>query len=93
MIQKLTIPVLRKYGVTRAAVFGSAAKEEMTEKSDIDLLVELPHDVHGFDYVNLKVDLQEDLESVLKRPVDIVEFNLIKPALQPYISQSQVQIL
>jgi len=93
-IQKLAIPILEKYGVTKAAIFGSATRPtEMTSQSDIDLLVELPHDVHGFDYINLKVDLQEDLEKTLKRSVDVVEYNLIKPALQTYILQSQIQIL
>lgn len=92
-IKQITIPVLKKYGVLRASVFGSAVRDEMTEKSDVDLLVELPHTVHGFDYVALKVDLQEELESALGKHVDIVEYDLIKPALKNYILPSQMQIM
>lgn len=65
----------------------------MNDKSDVDLLVELPKTVHGFDYVNLRVDLQAELESTLKRRVDIVEYNLIKPVLEQRILSSQIQIL
>lgn len=92
-IKKLALPILKKHGVTRAAVFGSAAREEMNDKSDVDLLVELPKTIHGFDYVSLKIDLQKELETTLKRHVDVVEYNLIKPALQQYILPSQIKIL
>ena|SRR3989344_2764286 len=92
-IKERALPVLKKYGVTRASVFGSAVRGEMTDTSDIDVLVELPQDIHGFEYVALKVDLQEDLKNTLGRRVDVVEYNLIKPALKQYILPSQIQIL
>ncbi|WP_349677321.1 nucleotidyltransferase family protein, partial [Archaeoglobus sp. JdFR-39] len=39
-IRDAMIPVLRKYGVKRASLFGSVVRGEMSEDSDIDLLVE-----------------------------------------------------
>lgn len=92
-IKHLSLPVLKKYGVLRASLFGSAVRGEMNKSSDIDILVELPQDVHGYDYVALKVDLQEELESALGKNVDIVEYNLIKPALKEYILPTQQQII
>lgn len=92
-IKQLVLPVFKKHGVTRASVFGSAAQGQMTDKSDIDFLVELPSNVHGFDYVALKVDLEEDLKNILGTKVDVVEFNLVKQDLKPYILPTQVQIL
>lgn len=92
-IKQSAIPILRKYGVTRASLFGSAVTGEMKEASDIDILVALPSNVHGFDYVALKVDLQEELELTLGKKVDVVEYNLIKPALKKYILPTQQQIL
>lgn len=92
-IKKLILPILKKYGVVRAAVFGSAIRQEMKENSDVDLLVELPHAVHGFDYIALKIDLQEELESALGRHVNVVEYNLIRPELKQYILPSQLQVL
>lgn len=93
IIKQKALPILKKHGVIRAGIFGSAIRGEMTEKSDVDLLVELPKDVHGFDYVALKVDLEEDLRNSLGTEVDIVEYNLIKADLRPYILPTQVQIL
>ncbi len=57
------------------------------------MLVELPQDVHGYDYIALKVDLQEELESTLGKKVDVVEYDLIKPALKDYILPTQQQII
>lgn len=92
-VKQLAIPVLKKHGITRAALFGSIVRGEMKDTSDIDVLVELPQTVHGFDYVALKINLQEELESTLGRKVDIVEYDLIKPALKNYILPSQQQII
>ncbi len=92
-IKQQTTPIFKKYGVTRASVFGSAARGDMNSRSDIDLLVELPVDVHGFNYVALKVDLHDELSAKLGKSVDLVEFNLIKPDLQKYILTSHVPIL
>ncbi|GCC10852.1 nucleotidyltransferase domain protein [archaeon] len=40
-IKDRILPTLKKYGVTRAGVFGSVVREEATEDSDIDILVEI----------------------------------------------------
>lgn len=92
-IKLKALPILKKHGVTKASIFGSAARNKMTDASDVDFLVELPNTVHGYDYVSLKVDLSEELKSTLGRNVDIVEYSLIKKDLQPYILSNQVQIL
>ena len=92
-IRELSIPILKKYGITRASLFGSASRGEMNEMSDVDILVELPHNIHGFDYVDLKNDLHEELELTLRRKVDVVEYNLVKPALKKYILPTQQQII
>ena len=39
-IKKIIIEVLRKYGVKRAALFGSIVRGEATVESDIGLLIE-----------------------------------------------------
>ena len=93
-IQAQALPILKKYKIKRAGFFGSVLREDFkVGSSDIDILVELPQEVHGFDYVNLKVNLQEELEQSFGRPVDIVEYHLIKPSLKEYILPTQVQIL
>ncbi|MFD6138698.1 helix-turn-helix domain-containing protein [Promicromonospora sp. NPDC060271] len=60
--------VLGRYQVTNPRVFGSVARGEDTEESDVDLLVTTPADFDIFD----KVMLTEALEEVLGVHVDVV---------------------
>ena len=39
-VSEKILPVLKRYDVVRAAIFGSFARGEMKESSDIDILVE-----------------------------------------------------
>lgn len=59
---ELTIrEVLAQYPVKRAALFGSAARGNMTGQSDIDMLVEFLPDTRGLEFFGLRVDLEEAL--------------------------------
>lgn len=88
-IKQKAIPVLKKEGVSRAAIFGSYVRGEAGEGSDIDILVEVPKDTGLFTFVGL----QHKLEEVLGRKVDLVEYSTIKPRLKPYILTNLVPIL
>jgi len=55
-----------RYGVTKIGLFGSYARDEAKEKSDIDIFTEMPA---KFD---LLVELQEELESQLHHKIDLV---------------------
>lgn len=59
----------RKYGIAELAVFGSTARGDERPDSDVDLLyVRLPGNDLGMSYFAL----QEDLEKLFGRPVDLV---------------------
>jgi uncharacterized protein len=58
-----------KYGVTRLGVFGSVAREQATESSDVDIVVEMPPDL--FQMVHMKADL----EKLLGVPVDLIRLH------------------
>ena len=88
-IKQKTAPVLRKYGIGRAAVFGSAARGEMRANSDVDILVDLRADASLLDVIELK----QQLEDALGRDVDVVEYDTIKPVLRESILRSQVSLL
>lgn len=60
--------VAGKYGARNVSVFGSVARREADEKSDVDLLVDLEPGRSLFDLGGL----QFELEALLARPVDIV---------------------
>lgn len=88
-IKKLIIPVLKEYGVKKAAIFGSVARGETRSDSDVDVLVETREDMGLFEFSGLK----QDLESILKKKVDLVEYRVIKPAIKEEILRDQVPIL
>lgn len=58
----------RKYGATNVRVFGSVARGEADEKSDIDLLVDMEKGRSLLDLIGLLMDL----ESLLGCKVDVV---------------------
>ena len=64
----------RRYPIHRMALFGSWARGEARENSDIDVLVEVDPSI-GLRFV----ELGEELERVLGRPVDLVSRRAIKP--------------
>ena len=55
-----------KYGVTKLGLFGSFARGEATEESDVDVCVEMPP--HFFSVVAV----QEELESSFRRSVHVI---------------------
>lgn len=82
------IPVLLKYGVKKAALFGSFARGDQDEKSDVDILIE-PPDGMGITIVRLKRDLERSLD----KKVDLVSYNGISRYLRKYILANQTNLL
>ncbi|MCM1517894.1 MAG: nucleotidyltransferase domain-containing protein [Pseudoflavonifractor sp.] len=70
---KHIIDLCRRHKVKSLAVFGSILTDRFNDQSDVDLLVDFePTDPDKFDYVTNFFDLQDSLESLLKRKVDLV---------------------
>ena len=88
-IRNKIIPVLQRYDVKRAAIFGSFVREEQKEDSDIDILVEFKGDKSLLDLAGLKIELEE----VLRRKVDVLTYNSLHPLLKNRILQEQKVIL
>lgn len=83
------LPILKKYGVTRAGIFGSVVRGEAREESDIDILVEIESRMSLLDFVGLKLELEE----ALGKPVDLGEYSEIKPIIKKQILEEEVPIL
>lgn len=56
-----------KYGLSNLAIFGSYARNQQTEESDLDILVEFNRPI-GLEFI----DLADELEHILKLKVDLV---------------------
>ena len=67
-----------KYGATSVRVFGSCARDEYDEKSDIDVLVQLPPGLDAFAWARRLGDMEEDLQVLLGVPVDVIDESSLK---------------
>jgi uncharacterized protein len=71
------LAIAAKHGARSVRVFGSVARGDAREDSDIDLLVDLEPGRSLLDLIAIKQDLEDDLG----RPVDVVT----EAGLSPYL--------
>lgn len=89
IIKNKITPILKRYGVKKAAIFGSFARGEAKKNSDIDILVEIKEEVSLLDFIGLKFEI----EDALGRKVDLVEYNTLKPFIRERALKEQLAIL
>jgi len=88
------IPRMRRFfakqPVKRAYLFGSCSRGEETSDSDVDILIDLDKSkpIGLFQYVNMKLDLQD----LLHREVDLVETGELLPFAQESANRDKVLI-
>ena len=90
ILQKLAAhrQVLQEMGVRSLALFGSAARGELHEGSDIDLLAEFA-EPPGFDgYMRVKFYLEE----MLGLPVDLVMQSALKPWARQAVLEEAIYV-
>jgi len=94
MLSKSEIEQLKRYfstqPVKRAFVFGSVARNEESEESDIDILVEIDQQVRlGLvKFARIKFDL----EDLFHRKVDLLAEGGISKFIAPYINKDKILI-
>lgn len=69
-----------KFQVKKIGVFGSFARNEQSDNSDVDILVEFYEPI-GWDFF----DLQEYLKHILQREVDLVTEKALKSQIKAEI--------
>jgi len=80
---------IRAQGVKSLLLFGSVARDEAGPESDVDLLVEFDPPVGLFEVVRL----QNYLESILGRRVDLVLHDAVKRQLRDLIAAEAIVAL
>jgi predicted nucleotidyltransferase len=83
-IESMACDILRAYPVKRAALFGSAARNGMTDHSDIDILVEFLPDARGI----LFFGLHTDLEKAFDRRVDLITYDALNAEATPHFKEA-----
>jgi hypothetical protein len=80
--------IAREFGVSRLALFGSTARDEATETSDVDVLVSF----EGGATLRRYMGLNRYLESLFQRRVDLVTDKSLRQELRPYVEQDLVDV-
>ncbi|MEW5891198.1 MAG: nucleotidyltransferase family protein [Pseudomonadota bacterium] len=75
------LDIARRYGLTNVRVFGSMARGDADENSDVDLLVTLPPEVSGLALGGLLMDVQD----LTGRKVDVVTDGGLNPAVRDIV--------
>lgn len=88
-IREKALPILKKAAIKKATLFGSYARGDNTEKSDIDILISFPESTTLLDVARLK----RQLEDQLQKKVDLVSYNAISPLIRESILKNQYPVL
>jgi predicted nucleotidyltransferase len=88
-LRRKILPVLQRYDVVKAAIFGSFVRGEKKQASDVDILVEFKGEKSLLDLAGLKIELEE----LLGRKADVLTYNSLHPLLKDRILKEQEVIL
>lgn len=82
------LEILRRHGATNPEIFGSAARGEDREDSDLDLLVDLAPGTDLIDMVNLKAELDQ----VLGTQVDLIPRDGLRQPMRESAARDSVPL-
>lgn len=82
-IINIIVNYLKQYKIKEISIFGSFGRDEMTDKSDIDILVEYSRGTTLFQIVKMQMELSEKTG----RKVDLVDKYAVLPKLMDYIKK------
>lgn len=82
------IQVLKDSKVKRASFFGSILRQDFSENSDIDIIVEYSTKQSLIDHIRLKNNLQD----LLQRNVDLITYKSLHPRMKDKIFNNMEEI-
>ena len=77
-----------KFGVTGLALFGSFARDQAMDESDVDILVSFDGPATSRAYFGV----QFYIEDLLGRRVDLVTEKSLRPEFRPYVEQEAMYV-
>lgn len=78
---------IRKFGIKKLTLFGSFARDEQNNTSDIDFLVEFKDNRGNYDDF---IKLQHLLEDTFNKRIDLVEPEYVREELKSYILEGKL---
>lgn len=87
--EKIIRSVTKKVEPTLLGIFGSYARGEENEKSDIDILIDFDLKVNLLDLI----EIEQELSELLGIKVDLVTLRSVNASLKPFIERDLIRIL
>lgn len=78
----------KKYPISEMGLFGSYARGDYNEHSDIDILVDFDDRIDGFDYIKIA----HHLEDVFKQKIDLVSRKGVKAQYIPFVENILIHV-
>jgi uncharacterized protein len=88
ILKNLKPELMQQFGVKQLALFGSTARDEATENSDIDILVSFDGVATSARYFGVQFYLEDNLGC----SVDLVTDKAVRPQLRPFIEQESISV-
>lgn len=88
ILTKLKPELVKRFGVTRLAMFGSTVRNEAKPDSDIDIIVSFDGPATSKQYFGVQFLLEDELG----HPVDLVTEKAMRAELRPFIEREAVNV-
>jgi predicted nucleotidyltransferase len=88
-IKSIIVPYLKRYPISYAGIFGSYARGDFRNDSDIDILIRYSKPISLFEYGGLL----NSLEKATGKKVDVVIESTVHPLMMKYIKKDLINIL
>lgn len=82
--------IVEKYHITKLGLFGSFARDEQTENSDVDVLIEIEDGTKNIH--DMKVSLNQYLSKAFNRSVDLAREKYLKPYAKDLILKDTIYV-
>lgn len=82
------VPFLRQHRVRSLVLFGSVARDEAHDDSDVDLVVDFDGEPTFDDFMDVKLHL----EDVLGRRVDLITEAALRAHVRPYVERDALRV-
>ena len=80
----------KKFNIIRIGIFGSFARDEQNEKSDIDIIIEMLPDTENI--FEKRIELKELIQKKFSKEVDICHAKAIKPVFRKIIFNELIYV-
>ena len=88
ILTQLKPELVKRFGITRLALFGSTVRDEAREDSDIDIIVSFDGPATSKKYFGVQFLLEDELG----QPIDLVTEKALRPELKPFIEKEAISI-